>query len=288
MEFHRGANQVYMKTLENVDVKTFHQLHGGYFADKNHVFYKARVLEGVYPQNFVYVGDGYAKGDSRVFYSGDVLSADVDTFAVMSGVDGVYAKDRHTVFHEAERCDVRDPATFTFLKNHYFADKYNVYYSDHNFRVLEGANPATFMIFGDTAYAKDDTMVFFSGERVRGADANTFVAVADFYGVDGLHMFYMANFLANIDVYHVEQVGLSYYVRDHDSLYYRDVEVENVDVQKFYLIGGTGGIRPAFSNCGTDGKVIICDGKHVSSDATADMSRMTHSINAFRMDIPDL
>ena len=64
MEFKRGVDIAYAKTLEGADVETFHEINIFYFADKNHVYYGDKILEGVDPEKFEEGGQygNYFKG----------------------------------------------------------------------------------------------------------------------------------------------------------------------------------------------------------------------------------
>ena len=82
MEFERGATTSYTKTLEGADAQTFHKIDFYYFADKNHVYYKDEILEGVNPADFKPLGKrtGYFTDGKNIYHNGERLETDVNNF----------------------------------------------------------------------------------------------------------------------------------------------------------------------------------------------------------------
>ena len=95
------------KMVAGADVKTFAALDDTYFKDANNVYTYGSVqddgtritksLDGISPQNFVALGEGYGKtGDSVYFFDKKVAGADASTFqAVSDCYGGGCAKDKN-------------------------------------------------------------------------------------------------------------------------------------------------------------------------------------------------
>ena len=292
MEFRRGGRNAYTKTLEGVDPKTFHELQDNYFVDENSVFYKSQKLIGVAPKDFALLDSCYAKGNGKVFYCGQEIVADYDTFEVVSNTASDYAKDKNAVYHVSTRINVKDPSTFHFLGNHYFVDQYNVYHDSLEFKILEGADPKTFSIFKGTEYAKDAQRAYYFGKEILGVDAETFEILAMMFAADQYHVYSSENVLQDLDVRNFEQVESSAYLRDADSLYYRDEKVENINAQNFHLVGyrkrqSKGSMFVSDStSCGTDGVTVVCNGDPISGGEIIELNKSMGTMNEFQLKIP--
>lgn len=99
------------KMVSGADVKTFSALDDTYFKDANSVYTYGSVqddgtritksLDGVSPQNFVALGEGYGKtGDSVYFFDKKIVGADVATFKATVGYGGGYAEDKNHVYKD--------------------------------------------------------------------------------------------------------------------------------------------------------------------------------------------
>jgi hypothetical protein len=275
MEFKRGARRVYTKTLEGADAETFHEISLSYFVDKNHVYYRDKIIKEANPKTFKSIGEhgSYFQDGQNIYYSGKKIDADPDSFIIMKnryGHSSEYARDRRYVWKFGKKIEGMDASSLTLLSSSYYTkDKNHIYFND---KIFEEADVETFMVLGDTdgSYAKDKQRAYYYGKIIDGADPQSFVALRVWYAFDKNNVYYNEKILEELDARTFEQVGTSRYLRDKNTLYYTDKKVEGVDVEKFYSIaykkqGKEGGyFLSGMSSCGTDGIVVICNGDKIS------------------------
>jgi hypothetical protein len=83
--------------------------------------------------------------------------------------------------------------------NKYSVENDSVYYNSWNEgsgshkNQLVGVNPKTFEILEYDNYAKDDKLVFYNGQIIKGVDALTFTALGDIYAKDKNKGYYAGN-----------------------------------------------------------------------------------------------
>ncbi len=77
--FHQSGSFAYFKTLEDADSATFTKIDGGYFIDRNRVYYdQGNIVVGANPLMFKSVGNGYYTDDVHYFYDGRKVDVDFD------------------------------------------------------------------------------------------------------------------------------------------------------------------------------------------------------------------
>jgi len=128
--------------VKNADAETFQTLSGGFGKDANHVFFTDKLVNGAQPTTFKVID----------FHTG---------------------MDAHHVFNGNDKCIECDRDTFTKLPHDNYRDKHFVYQGYGNLRILQDADPKTFVVLNNW-FSKDTNYVFQSGEKIPGADANTF------------------------------------------------------------------------------------------------------------------
>lgn len=225
-------------------------------------------LEGADASSFEIVGYGYGKDAWRVYYGTDIMaSLDPQTFHAVG--DRYYADKTYVLYGRAAMPDA-DPATFVELPGNYYAkDARHAYYNE---TILEGADVKSFQALESAEYAWDKNHVYYADRQIEGADPKTFRFLKpvsfDGYTYDADQVFANGVWLKNLDAKTFERIGNSEYLRDSDSLYLYDQEVEGVDVQKFQVLpvlreSENKNESPFISTngCGTDGKVVVCHGK---------------------------
>jgi hypothetical protein len=109
--------------------------------------------------------------------------------ATLEFVWGPVMKDKDAVFFGEEVFAVAEPDSFTALGSFYFRDSKNVYYR----KDILPVDKDTFVVIGDTTYAKDRDKVIRQGSVVEFADPETFVVspgdALDWYATDKNHVY---------------------------------------------------------------------------------------------------
>lgn len=124
------------------------------------------------------------------------------------------------------------------LNGIYSKDKDHIYYetADGSGKI-EGADVATFQLLsttGESAYTKDAKRVYFFGEPVPGADAQTFVQLNDRHGKDLKHVFLMKEIVNDADVPSFETPYQSaWYARDKNNVYTSGKKFKLADPDSF-------------------------------------------------------
>lgn len=170
---------------------------------------------------------------------------------IMSGDGGEFAKDKTHVYSGNLLIPDADPSTFSFVNitvggvtgglSGYAKDATHVYCANTCFNrsfVLEGADPSTFVAFGDVdfGYAKDKNHVYTDdGRIVADADPATFVSLAtptnsgSEFGRDKNAVYYSLQRVSGIDPNTVSLIGVVYddgtdysgeYLEDKNGIYF--------------------------------------------------------------------
>ena len=182
-----------------------------YYTDKDYIFVDGKVLTGADPKSFMFIGDtryGYVGDkygvfctnvDKKGFPTARLVASDTQTFKVVLADKflGVYAKDKNHIYVGCTPVSNADPTTFELLKDSkgnfsgYAKDKNHVYYINYPNTTALDASPNTFVLVSDdptdnylyipsaSVYAKDGSSVFFSGEKIIGADPASFEIIKD-------------------------------------------------------------------------------------------------------------
>jgi len=183
--------------LQGADRDTYRDLPGGYAMDKRRVYFLDDVLEETDPEKFTVVAsrDGkytehYGKDDKTIYCSGDVLSREPERFHSIAGrADGHYFADSRDVYN-IRHCDAlgADPGSFRILlkkdgsRSTYAADRHKVFTMTPVYRVIPGADPASFQALCSGIgpdYAVDKNRVYRWDKVVEGANPDDFTPPDD-------------------------------------------------------------------------------------------------------------
>jgi hypothetical protein len=129
------------------------------------------------------------------------------------------------------------------------------------------ANPATFKIFGFDKYAKDDKNVFYEGEIITGADAESFEALEEFYARDKNIGYYGKAPIKN-SIGKTFKVINSYYSTDGKDYFYDTSALNMADPNNFKFVYGEGD----YQCWTTDGKYYYYNNYKVPSDDYANLT----------------
>ena len=132
----------------------------------------------------------YFKDKNHVYFDSPqdfaiLAEADTDTFSLVSdtvGQETDYARDKNFVFHGHKLIDSADPNTFIKIASSTFAKDGTRVFSEHihyDVSVVEGANPANFIPLNasdghPSAYGKDAQNIYCGLGKIEGADFATF------------------------------------------------------------------------------------------------------------------
>ncbi|MNY13719.1 hypothetical protein D3C86_1468690 [compost metagenome] len=125
--------------------------------------------------------------------------------------------------------------------NQYSVENDAVYYKSWNEGTgshknqLVGANQKTFEILEYESYAKDDKLVFYDGQLIKGADALTFVAIGDFYAKDKNKGYYAGDSIENSKGKSFKVID-SYYSTDGYDIFYTTKALHVCSAKNFKFV----------------------------------------------------
>lgn len=148
-----------VEKIKGVDRKSFEVLGIDYAKDKDHVFYKTKIISGADPETFEPVLDGdvkflgesvmsYAKDNSHVYLAGskyeniDPQSFEPISMCFIKDKNGVYFQcnkdnnSRRIITTETKKIDNIDTGTFNRIEYIFYMDK-NIFYSES----MDGSKP---------------------------------------------------------------------------------------------------------------------------------------------------
>ena len=160
---------------------------GFYGKDKDSVFFNTCRIDGATPASFTPLDFGYSKDDKNVFYRcKKVEDVDLKSFHVVdrgmqiTGADftrDTFGKDKKGIFLGDQKVNDLDVNTFEVVTSIFVKDKNGVYtYSfDENSRIqkIDELDTDTFVSLNNI-YTTDKDSVYCFGEKLEGADPDTF------------------------------------------------------------------------------------------------------------------
>jgi hypothetical protein len=245
-----------------------------YYADKNNVYFKDKIIESADPETFQYIGNGRAKDKNNVYFKDKIIeSAEVekyDTIEAYSPLD--IAEYFFSEFLQNETSNNADTGSFKYLGDNYAKDINNVYYYDGDISqqevvVLSGADPETFKKLADNYYqdqesiyylgvpllnadinsfkilqsgfSKDQNQVYFTNQIISSADPQSFIVLDHFhdYAKDNSHVYSGATLLSDADPDTFEIIDY-FYTKDKNHVSYLNEIFLTPDAESFEFIGG--------------------------------------------------
>jgi len=189
----------------DIDPASFVSLGGDYYKDKdNYYCWAYTVLRVKDPRTFVPLEGPFAK-DSQAVYSTNgctsLARSDPNTFEIIPGHEGAYAKDANNVYVAGTIGQGIDPDTFVVISEHYVRDASHIYFKSYDSVLpLTDVQPDTFRTFdSDSLYAADATKVFFGGEVLEGALASSFASLNEYYAKDAKQVYYSGSVIEKAD-----------------------------------------------------------------------------------------
>ncbi len=166
--------RVHKMKLKNVDANTLVEIENMYATDKNQVYCEGHVLEGANPNTIEKLDYALYRDGNTVYYMHIKVSEDYPHFKH----DGIYSWDKSKVFYSTEEIKEADAQSFESLDNimMFFArDKNNMYIRGD---IFEEADSPSFEHLAH-AYWKDKNAVYYSTDKIPGADPASFVVIED-------------------------------------------------------------------------------------------------------------
>lgn len=259
-DYRKDAQRVFYGgiILSGADPATFVYIGNGYGKDLNKVYAGGLVLENADPDTFTIINDTYAKDKRYVYAYGSfkpLENSDPATFAI---IDDVFAKDAHHVYGRPMNGNIMtlpyaDPATFslepfrhdsTHVYTEALCDGETSTWGRHCFKIIEGADPATFTSVEGGIYDKDKSHIYYGGQMIEDADVLTFhIHEGGKYGFtyayDKDHIFVYGvrgiESISGADIDTFDSVG-GYYYRDKQYVWYGGVKLKDADPASFYAL----------------------------------------------------
>ncbi len=261
-----GVGVSFKKEVKGGDLKTFNQIAELYGKDKNHAFYKEELLPNSDPKSFEIIDDIHSKDKNNVYWYSDCLSnADPLSYQI---IDREYSKDKNYVFFRGKPLPNADPKTFEYIYDYYSKDKDKVFYynkivskadpltfekityymwKDKNYvfcrdSILPNADPKTMKRVEayDYEWCTDKEAVYHLGNRIN-VVPKEFEILSFCWGRSKTNYYYMHIPLpldyttAKILTKEGNPTELTIYIKDKNSVFYRDKKIEGADPKTFVV-----------------------------------------------------
>ena len=157
--------------------------------------------EYIIKNNSVYL-KGWNEGSGN--YERLVKNADAKTFENLKfkGINGVFGKDKKTVFFDGEIVENCDPKSFTFIGNYLFKDKdalfFFGFYSSSNDWRIETLNPEKARIF-EYPWSTDGVKLFYGYKPIKLENIIDFKAIDENWGKTKTKIIYENNVIEKAD-----------------------------------------------------------------------------------------
>lgn len=261
----------YAKSLEIVgaDISSFSASIDGlseYSKDKNYVYFRESRINGAEPTSFTIIKGGpYSKDHKNVYIQlqtrndykiSKLPNADAGTFElIVSKSSHHYAKDKRAVYMNGAEIFGADRASFIVLPEnmsygkdsaHVFYHGKKVAYDRATFKILPRKVNAKASSF-PSHYVKDKNGVYFMGQKISGADPETYRFIGDMrlYAKDASNVFYQEKLLAGADARAFEILKNpstnreTAWASDQSNVYYEATKALEVNINTFELLSNT-------------------------------------------------
>ncbi len=234
--------------IENSDVATFNvfEKNPSYATDKSFVYYKGKKIDGSDGKSLVEINDNYLKDKNLVYHQTGFLNivsgAEPASFVALKNN---YGKDNNNAYNRADLIVKNiDSETFEILGDgrHYAKDKnfvYSLSNCDHNCKLIESADPTSFMVIGN-GYAKDKDFVYYYGKFIS-VDTESFEILEAGYTEDKDFIYYERSPIENGGDPQSFKVLDEYwpYAKDKNFVYYGEKIIRDADIKSFEVIERT-------------------------------------------------
>lgn len=160
------------------------------------------------------------RGDEAIYDGKVIREADAKTFQILG--QG-YAKDQYNVYLDGQVLRFVDPLTFRLKEQ---GDAYS----------HRGTERPVDNHRGDYAhrptYHKDNFNVYFNGEKVKGASAQTFRDLGDGYGCDSFYAYYFGEKIAGSAGSSFKLIGHGY-SKDAFNVFYNGEKIQGASISSF-------------------------------------------------------
>lgn len=189
--------------IKGADTNTFKAIDDAYSLDKDHVYYRTKILAGVDPKTFSKIAASQFFTDNKVvIYKGNFLqNVDAATFKLLK--NSAYAIDKNKVYYFDDVVSNADPKTFDPInETSYAKDKTNVYFLDK--AVDEPVDVLSFKVLdSDAGISRDKNFIYLDGRysagkkiiyKIKEADSLSFTILGRGYCKDKQHVFYTSQY----------------------------------------------------------------------------------------------
>jgi len=154
------------QVLKGLDGPSF-DIVGGFYKDKNSVYYGNSKLSGADPKTFTaFPGQFYGKDANSAYQmASPIFGIDLETFQPLECLGSCWlTKDKNNIYYTNKIIENADLDTFHYVSAGYSKDKYNFYWQG---KVIENADIETFKIFDYyNIYAKDKNKFYKDGKEM--------------------------------------------------------------------------------------------------------------------------
>jgi hypothetical protein len=169
--YYESWNEAHGKTeilVENADKATFEKISDNYGKDKEHVFYRTKLIPGADPESFELIKGGYAIDKYRIYYYGDsVENSNSKDFEIL---DPYFSRDRRDVYYRTKPLGVKDLKEFKFLTNNNLNDRWSTdgnYYWFNNFKVPSSNYEEIELLDSTAGFSQDNETVYYLDRDLR-------------------------------------------------------------------------------------------------------------------------
>ncbi len=221
---------------------TYEQISGTFWRSADGVFCEGRKID-LNPKTARVYFDTWATDGKRVYmWSFERRGIDAETFVPLNDL---YAKDASACYARPKKIAGADPKHFEVL--------------DSGLCKTSSVSSRNFA----GGFARDQANVYHDGNRVPGADTQTFVSVGDSFGRDAKSVFYEHRKLQGADPRRWRVVA-GLFSQDDKRVYYMNRPVPDADPGRFYALS------PGWPHFAYDGVRFFCNGRVSSAEEYAE------------------
>lgn len=189
--------------IKGIDAASFTPLNHVYAKDKNHVYFKGKIIQEADAENFQILDASWGHRTNRQHY----------------------AKDLQNVYVRGKVLPKADPKTFKFYTDLGFShDDQYVFFEN---QILEGSDGKTFKVVSEITsstgalYARDKNQAYYGNKILTSADPETLVGITLEVAKDHQHVYDRGEIMPKIDAETFEIIGPSNsnFLKDKNHVY---------------------------------------------------------------------
>ncbi len=238
LDFALDKNFIYHagEQLKGSHPSSFKQLDAFSFKDKNSIYlideydgyFLLSHIKNIDTTSIEILEGGYFKNKQMVYFNEEkLLGADPTSFKIVQS--GAYSYDKHAVYYLGKKLPKLNPKKIELINYQFICDDKTVFYNDTELNL----NAHNIALLTDD-FIKDKSFVYYKNTLINEADANSFEIINRWFQKDKNRLFHQTTPLElNVNTFKIENETYAY---DEQKAYFTNEQIKGVDMASFEVL----------------------------------------------------